>query len=766
MRSPWSVEMTTLGPRDPPDHRGLRGSVIRSPPRRDRVVLRMCDAPRLRESRHDRDRHRDPLRVRLRRGLARHARAAGRQGREHRRDDARARRRPGARRLHDHHRGLRRVHARRAAPSRPGWPSRSPKASRASRSARAAALGDPDDPLLVSVRSGARDSMPGMLESILDLGLNDESVLGLAAHAGDEHFAWDSYRRFVQMFGNVVRGIPGERYEEVLARRPATRRRARGPRAARGRRARDHAPLPHALRGAHRRAVPAGSAGAAAPRRPRRVRLLAGRPRGVLPPHQPHPGRLGHGGQRPADGVRQPRRRLGDRRRVLARRADRRARAQRRLPARRAGRGRRLRRAHAAPARTSWPTQLPEAHAAAAARSCARSRPTTATCRTSSSPSSAVASTCCRRAAPSARRRPPIRFAVDAVDEGLLTREQALRTIDAGALDALLHPTFDPEARFEVLARGVAASPGAAKGEVVFTAEEAVAAAAQGARRHPRRARSPRPTTSPASTPRAGSSPPRAARPRTRRWSPAAWAARRSSAPASWRSICARARSASATWSSPPASGSPSTAAPAWSRATTCRWSSPARSERFERVLALGRRDPPARRARQRRHAGRRAEGARARRRGHRPVPHRAHVHGRRSPAEDARDDHGPHASPSGAPRWPSCCRCSSRTSRACSRRCRASRSRSACSTRRCTSSSPTASSSPSASSARATSARRSWRRSSRSSSSSCASARSTRCSARAAAGWASCTPRSTRCRSRRSCARRARRRSRRGWRS
>ena len=73
-----------------------------------------------------------------------------------------------------------------------------------------------------------------------------------------------------------------------------------------------------------------------------------------------------------------------------------------------------------------------------------------------------------------------VRFAVDAVAEGLLTREQALRTIDAGALDALLHPTFDPDARFSILARGVAASPGAAKGEVVFTAEEAVAAAAQG----------------------------------------------------------------------------------------------------------------------------------------------------------------------------------------------------------------------------------------------------------------------------------------------
>src|SRR4051812_26775365 len=84
-------------------------------------------------------------------------------------------------------------------------------------------LGDPLDPLLVSVRSGARDSMPGMLETILDLGLNDVSVRGLVERTGDEHFAWDSYRRFVQMFGNVVRGVPGERYEEILG---AARRRA------------------------------------------------------------------------------------------------------------------------------------------------------------------------------------------------------------------------------------------------------------------------------------------------------------------------------------------------------------------------------------------------------------------------------------------------------------------------------------------------------------------------------------------------------------
>src|SRR5947209_4536250 len=78
-------------------------------------------------------------------------------------------------------------------------------------------LGDPGDPLLVSVRSGARESMPGMLDTILNLGLNDRSVEGLARTTENERFAWDSYRRFVQMFGNVVRGIKGERFEHEIA---------------------------------------------------------------------------------------------------------------------------------------------------------------------------------------------------------------------------------------------------------------------------------------------------------------------------------------------------------------------------------------------------------------------------------------------------------------------------------------------------------------------------------------------------------------------
>ena len=77
-------------------------------------------------------------------------------------------------------------------------------------------FGDRENPLLVSVRSGAPVSMPGMMDTILNLGLNDETVEGLAKSTGNERFAWDSYRRFIQMFGNVVMGIPHDKFEELL----------------------------------------------------------------------------------------------------------------------------------------------------------------------------------------------------------------------------------------------------------------------------------------------------------------------------------------------------------------------------------------------------------------------------------------------------------------------------------------------------------------------------------------------------------------------
>jgi pyruvate,orthophosphate dikinase len=77
-------------------------------------------------------------------------------------------------------------------------------------------LGQSDDPLLVSVRSGAKFSMPGMMETVLNIGLNDQSVRGLAKQAGNERFAFDSYRRLIQMFGKTVLGIPGEHFDDTL----------------------------------------------------------------------------------------------------------------------------------------------------------------------------------------------------------------------------------------------------------------------------------------------------------------------------------------------------------------------------------------------------------------------------------------------------------------------------------------------------------------------------------------------------------------------
>src|SRR5438034_6323482 len=86
-------------------------------------------------------------------------------------------------------------------------------------------VGDEKDPLLVSVRSGAKFSMPGMMDTVLNLGLNDRSVKGLAKQSSDERFSWDSYRRFVQMFGKIVLDIDPEKFEERLDGAKASRSR-------------------------------------------------------------------------------------------------------------------------------------------------------------------------------------------------------------------------------------------------------------------------------------------------------------------------------------------------------------------------------------------------------------------------------------------------------------------------------------------------------------------------------------------------------------
>ncbi len=77
-------------------------------------------------------------------------------------------------------------------------------------------FGDPKNPLLVSVRSGAKFSMPGMMDTVLNLGLNEQTLAGLVALTGNERFGWDAYRRFIQMFGRIVMGVDGERFEHPL----------------------------------------------------------------------------------------------------------------------------------------------------------------------------------------------------------------------------------------------------------------------------------------------------------------------------------------------------------------------------------------------------------------------------------------------------------------------------------------------------------------------------------------------------------------------
>ncbi len=180
-------------------------------------------------------------------------------------------------------------------------------------------FGDPNNPLLVSVRSGARVSMPGMMDTILNLGLNDFTVVGLAELTGNDRFAWDAYRRFIMMFSCVVLGVEKEVFEERIDEAQAAfgrsdrsgNRRARVARSRRGLqsdRFRTHGP-----------GVSAGSSRAVGSRNPRGVRLLEFQTCHRLPALQQNSRRLGHGGKRGLDGVRQYGRRLGNGSRVHAR---------------------------------------------------------------------------------------------------------------------------------------------------------------------------------------------------------------------------------------------------------------------------------------------------------------------------------------------------------------------------------------------------------------------------------------------------------------
>src|ERR1700750_674288 len=339
-------------------------------------------------------------------------------------------------------------------------------------------LGDPSDPLLVSVRSGARESMPGMLDTVLNLGLNDESVEGLARQTENERFAWDSYRRFVQMYANVVKGVEGEKIEKEIK----AIKKDRGVENDTDLDADPLRELVDTFKGLYK-----DQTGEEFPQDPqdqlegairavfdswngeravsyRRLNRIPDEWGTAVNVQQMVFGNMGDNsatgvafsrdevtgapepsgdflvnaqGEDVVSGVRTPRD-LSELRDVMPEAHEQLMDVLRTLEG------------HYKDMQDTEFT-VEEGHLWMLQT------------RNAKRPAQAA-----------------VRFAVDAEAEGLLTKEEAIRTIDTGALDALLHPTFDRGDGYNVLAEGVAASPGAAVGELVFSAPDAVAAAAEG----------------------------------------------------------------------------------------------------------------------------------------------------------------------------------------------------------------------------------------------------------------------------------------------
>ncbi|MGH2968086.1 MAG: pyruvate, phosphate dikinase, partial [Solirubrobacteraceae bacterium] len=333
-------------------------------------------------------------------------------------------------------------------------------------------LGDDADPLLVSVRSGARESMPGMLDTVLNLGLNDTSVEGLTRATGNERFAWDSYRRFVQMFGNVSHGIPGERFEDAIKEVKSDRGVKDDTELDAGalreltERFKELYAFPQDPRDQLRQAIRAvfdswTGERAVSYRRLNRIPDDWGTAVNVQQMV------FGNKGDTSGSGVAFSRDEVtgepepsGDFL-INAQGEDVVSGVRNTLDI------------------AELKDRLPEAHAElmeilrTLERHYKDMQDTEFT--VEEGRLFMLQTRNAKRPAQAA-----VRFACDAVDEQLLSREEALATIDPSSLDALLHPTFDPDADFEVLASGVSASPGAAKGEVVFTADDAVAAVEDG----------------------------------------------------------------------------------------------------------------------------------------------------------------------------------------------------------------------------------------------------------------------------------------------
>jgi pyruvate,orthophosphate dikinase len=333
-------------------------------------------------------------------------------------------------------------------------------------------FGDDLDPLLVSVRSGARESMPGMLDTILNVGLNDTAVVGLATATDNERFAWDSYRRLVQMFGNVASGVSGEKFEDAIA----AAKRDEGVETDTELSVDALKKLVEQFKGFYDfpedpreqlaraiRAVFESWTGdrAVSYRRINRIpddwgtavnvqRMVFGnmgdnsatgvafsRDEVTGAPEPSGDFLVNAQGEDVVSGVRTPRdlRELKD---VMPDAHEQLMEILRTLEG------------HYKDMQDIEFT-VEEGHLWMLQT------------RNAKRPAQAA-----------------VRFAVDAESEALLTKGDAIRTIDANALDALMHPTFDRGEGYTVLAEGVAASPGAAIGELVFSASDALAAAADG----------------------------------------------------------------------------------------------------------------------------------------------------------------------------------------------------------------------------------------------------------------------------------------------
>src|SRR5512134_1601723 len=353
-----------------------------------------------------------------------------------------------------------------------------------------AGFGDVENPLLVSVRSGSRASMPGMMDTVLNLGLNDQTVEGLARRSGDRRFAYDTYRRFIQMYADVVLGLDHELLEEILE----NYKHLKGFELDTELSAEDWldlvarfktlvetelgTPFPQDIHAQLSSAIAAvfGSwqnARAIGYRRLHDIpddwgtavtiqamvfgNMGEGSATGVVFTRDPSTGArelygeflLNAQGEDVVAGIRTPQ------------------------PLTESAR-------HAANAnRPSLEALMPEVFAelnATCAKLESHFRDIQDIEFTVQQGKLFILQTRTGKRSTQAA----LRIAVDMAEEGLISREEAVKSIDAGQLDQLLHPMLDPDAEKTVLAKGLPASPGAASGELVFDADEAVHLKAQG----------------------------------------------------------------------------------------------------------------------------------------------------------------------------------------------------------------------------------------------------------------------------------------------